>query len=109
MVTQNGSCHCGKVTFEFSNSVSAAMECNCSICRRKGALWHAADNDHFRILSGQDELSVYQFGTKDRQALFLQELRHEHLQQPAAGSEDVGDQSSLCRRYRPRILAQATL
>ena len=63
MSTYKGSCHCGKVTFEFTNPVAAALECNCSICSRKGALWHATDNDHFKILAGQDDLAAYQFGT----------------------------------------------
>ncbi|MDE1943389.1 MAG: GFA family protein [Betaproteobacteria bacterium] len=64
MSTYTGSCHCGRVTFEFTNAVVSALECNCSICSRKGALWHATDNDHFRILTGQDDLAVYQFGTR---------------------------------------------
>ena len=64
MTIQRGSCHCGKVTFEFSNPIKGALECNCSICRRKGALWHVADNEHFTLLSGKDDLLVYRFGTK---------------------------------------------
>ncbi len=64
MANRTGSCHCGKVTFEFSNPVRRALECNCSICSRKGAVWHATDTEHFRILSGQGELRFYQFGTR---------------------------------------------
>jgi hypothetical protein len=44
--------------------VARALECNCSICCRNGAVWHATDSAHFRILSGQDELGLYQFGTR---------------------------------------------
>jgi hypothetical protein len=44
--------------------VGAAVECNCSICRKKGAIWHATDDAHFRILTGEDDLSLYRFGTK---------------------------------------------
>jgi hypothetical protein len=70
MHTQQGSCHCGKVTFEFDNAITGALECNCSICLRKGALWHAADDRQFRILSGQDSLSLYQFGTRTARHFF---------------------------------------
>jgi hypothetical protein len=73
MVNHRGSCHCGRVTFEFSNPIRGILECNCSICHRKGALWHAADEDHFRILSGKDELAVYQFGTKTAKHFFCKQ------------------------------------
>lgn len=63
MQKHKGLCHCGHVTFEFEGDVGTAIECNCSICRMKGAIWHGTDDEHFRILSGEDELGVYQFGT----------------------------------------------
>ncbi|MBX4144838.1 GFA family protein, partial [Ralstonia pickettii] len=33
-----GSCHCGDVKFEAEGDLQGVMACNCSICRRKGAL-----------------------------------------------------------------------
>ena len=69
-MTRKGSCHCGKVTFEFSNPIEGALECNCSICRRKGAVWHATDSDHFKILSGEKDLALYQFGTMTAKHFF---------------------------------------
>lgn len=63
MTTHQGSCHCGRVSFEFEGEIGAAIECNCSICRRKGALWHGTDDAHFRLLSDEAELGVYRFGT----------------------------------------------
>jgi hypothetical protein len=38
--TYKGSCHCGRVTFEIQAKLDSLVECNCSICRRRGALWH---------------------------------------------------------------------
>jgi len=35
----NGSCHCGKVTWHFDGIPDSATVCNCTICRRSGALW----------------------------------------------------------------------
>ncbi|MFC5436873.1 GFA family protein [Rhodanobacter umsongensis] len=63
MQTHKGSCHCKRVSFEFDGGVGAAIECNCSICRMKGAIWYGTDDAHFRILSGVDDLALYQFGT----------------------------------------------
>lgn len=72
MKKHKGSCHCGRVTFEFDGDVATAIECNCSICRMKGALWHGTDDAHFRILSGETELGLYQFGTMTAKHYFCQ-------------------------------------
>ena len=34
-----GSCHCGTVKFQFSGIPEGATACNCTVCRRYGALW----------------------------------------------------------------------
>lgn len=58
-----GSCHCGRIRFEITTDLSCVSECNCSICRPKGYLHHMVTPEHFRLLSGEGELSTYQFGT----------------------------------------------
>jgi hypothetical protein len=35
----DGSCHCGAVRWRFETVPTSATSCNCSICRRHGALW----------------------------------------------------------------------
>ncbi len=59
-----GSCHCGTVRFEIETELSRASECNCSICSKKGALHHRVLPEHFRLLAGEEALTLYQFGTK---------------------------------------------
>ena len=35
-----GSCHCGQLKFAIETDIKQVVECNCSICRRKGyRLW----------------------------------------------------------------------
>lgn len=34
-----GSCHCGAVSYAFDHVPKRTTSCNCSICRRLGALW----------------------------------------------------------------------
>ena len=34
-----GTCHCGKTGWAFDGMPASATACNCSICRRYGALW----------------------------------------------------------------------
>ncbi len=40
MTPHQGSCHCGAISLELRDSPPDAGSCNCSICRRIGALWH---------------------------------------------------------------------
>ncbi|NNC51795.1 MAG: GFA family protein [Erythrobacter sp.] len=40
MTELHGGCHCGKVRLVLRDSVSEVSECNCSLCRRVGGLWH---------------------------------------------------------------------
>jgi hypothetical protein len=64
MPTFEGSCHCGRVTFVVDASPSELTDCNCSLCHRKGAVYlEISEVEGLRILSGEAELSVYQFNT----------------------------------------------
>jgi len=65
-----GSCHCGRVTFEVQAKLDYVVDCNCSICRRRGALWHGALESDLRILTGEAELTLYQFGTNTAKHYF---------------------------------------
>lgn len=57
-----GSCHCGAVAFTVTADAPAeAMSCNCSHCRRKGFLLTFVPADQFRLDSGADRLTDYQF------------------------------------------------
>ncbi|WP_394778320.1 GFA family protein [Undibacterium sp.] len=59
-----GSCHCGAIKFEVHTVLNPATRCNCSLCRRRGAVMSAAvDESQLQILSGQDALTLYQFNT----------------------------------------------
>jgi hypothetical protein len=62
--THTGSCHCGAVQFEVDTDLEKTMDCNCSHCAKKGAIWNFVDNADFRITKGEDELSTYQFNKK---------------------------------------------
>lgn len=44
-VEHRGSCHCGKIQLTLRETPSDAGDCNCSMCRRRGALWHHCHPD----------------------------------------------------------------
>ena len=60
------SCHCGNVEAEIfsSEKISKFLKCNCSLCKRKGAIMSMVKNEDFKILKGEDNLKLYQFHTK---------------------------------------------
>jgi len=61
-MTIRGSCHCGKVVYSLDVEPAEAMECNCSICRRKGYLLSFVTPDEFTLKTARDVLAVYTFG-----------------------------------------------
>jgi hypothetical protein len=61
----HGSCHCGAVKFEVRTAVTPATRCNCSLCRRKGALMSPmVPVGDLHVTEGADALSLYQFNTQ---------------------------------------------
>ncbi len=59
------SCHCGAVQFELSlpNGLVDPRRCDCSMCRRRGAIAASVPLDGIKIIKGEDSLSLYQFNT----------------------------------------------
>ena len=64
MPTYHGSCHCKAVRFEVDTTIERVTVCNCSICTKKGIIHHRVAPENFRLLSGEDVLATYQFGTR---------------------------------------------
>jgi hypothetical protein len=63
--TLTGSCHCGAVVFEvdIDDGLGRLSRCNCSLCRRRGAIMAAVPLDRLRVLKGADNLTLYQWNT----------------------------------------------
>ena len=71
MVTHRGGCHCGRVRFEVVAPTSVQVtECNCSMCARSGYLHLIVPKERFRLVSGTDALTTYQFNTGTARHLF---------------------------------------
>lgn len=57
-----GSCHCGQVAFEVEGDLTQVIDCNCSICSRKGWLLWFVPRENLRLSTPEDNLSAYAFG-----------------------------------------------
>ncbi|MFC3022436.1 GFA family protein [Vibrio zhugei] len=65
-------CHCGAVVLELTlpNGIENPRRCDCSICRRKGAIVGSVKLSGIRIVSGAENLTLYQFNTHTAKHFF---------------------------------------
>lgn len=68
-MTNKGSCHCKKVTFEFEGDVTEGMTCNCSHCHIIGTVMHFLPKDKVKI-TGEENLQSYTFNKNIIQHMF---------------------------------------
>lgn len=59
------SCHCGGVELrvQLTDGLNTARRCDCSMCRRKGAIMVSAALGGIEVVKG-DSLQLYQFGSR---------------------------------------------
>ena len=97
MKTHRGACHCGFVRFEVDAELDHVRSCDCSICRKRGALIHRVPNDALRLLTPTfAELTLYQWHTRTAEDYFcprcgilpFRRPRHRSAQETADGRPD---------------------
>jgi len=59
-----GQCHCGSVQFTVTTEPAQLVDCNCSLCRRLGALWAHVPIASVRIDTSDKETVSYAQGDK---------------------------------------------
>lgn len=59
-------CHCGAIEAEINiqGNIEKLLRCNCSLCKRKGAIMSMVKNENYKIIKGENKLILYQFHTK---------------------------------------------
>jgi hypothetical protein len=59
--TYSGGCQCGKVRYEVQMDIGEVIACNCSRCGRLGSLLAFAPATQFKLLSGDTDLTKFEF------------------------------------------------
>jgi len=59
--TYSGGCQCGKVCYEVQMDLGEVLSCNCSRCGRLGSLLAFAPAAQFKLLSGDGDLTKFEF------------------------------------------------
>jgi len=64
LIKHRGGCHCGRVRFEVMAPAAIEVgDCNCSMCSKTGYLHLVVKKEQFKLVSGEDALTNYQFNT----------------------------------------------
>ena len=58
-------CHCGQIEIEvnLTKGLEDLYRCNCSMCKRKGAISAVIDKKDLKVTKGEELLKFYQFKT----------------------------------------------
>ena len=58
-----GSCHCGGIAFDVEGDIDEVIQCNCSICSRRGSLLWFVPRDKLTLKTPESAMSTYTFNT----------------------------------------------
>jgi len=91
-----GQCHCGAVKFTVNlpNGLEKLRRCDCSMCRRKGAIVASVTLSNLTITAGEDVLRLYQFNTHTAKHYFCSNCgiytHHQRRSDPTEFGINVG-------------------
>jgi len=65
-----GSCHCGGIAFTVRGQIGQVIDCNCSLCRRRGGLLWLVGASDFSLRTPRERMSTYLFNKRHIQHHF---------------------------------------
>jgi hypothetical protein len=61
MTTHTGGCHCGKIAYSFEGEIGTVLDCNCSLCGKRGGLLQFIPEAAFTLKTSRENLGSYRF------------------------------------------------
>ena len=103
-----GSCHCGAVELEItlSDGFATARRCDCSYCRRRGAIAVSAPLSGIRVVRGADKLTLYQWGTRTAKHYFCSLCGIYTHHQRRSNPQEFGVNAAILEGVNPRDLGE---
>ena len=84
-------CHCGAIRIEMSRRIRQLTRCNCSICRRYGALWAYQQRIAIDVKADARALGAYSWGDRALEFYFCADCgcitHYHHVDQRHDGSD----------------------
>lgn len=102
-------CHCGSVVFELylPQGLIDIRRCDCSMCRRRGAIVASVNLDDITIIQGQQQLSLYQFNTYTAKHYFCHQCgiytHHQRRSNPHQYAFNIGCLDSINPLIIPNV------
>ena len=105
------SCHCGGVEAEVKvpEQYKKLMRCNCSLCKRKGAIMTMVETNDLKIIKGQDLLKLYQYHTKTAKHYFCSNCGIHTHNNPRSNPKIYGINVACVEGINPFELENVTL
>ena len=105
MTHVRGTCHCGAVELQVTlpDGLASARRCDCSFCRRRGAIVVSAPLDQLVIVRGAQNLTLYQWGTGTAKHWFCKTCgiytHHQRRSNPLQYGINTGILDGISPRY----------
>ena len=63
MATYRGGCHCGRIAFEVEGEIDQVLDCNCSMCAKRGGLLWFVPREALALKTPESDYGTYRFNT----------------------------------------------
>jgi hypothetical protein len=58
-----GGCHCGRIAYRVEGTIDQVVDCNCSLCRKRGGLLWFVPRDALTLTGEAQGVGTYTFNT----------------------------------------------
>ncbi|KNG94151.1 GFA family protein [Pseudaestuariivita atlantica] len=102
-------CHCGAVEADVTllpEGLASARRCDCSFCRRRGAVTVSAPLDGVQILRGEDNLTLYTWGTHTARHFFCKTCGIYVYHQRRSNPDELGVNALALHGVEPADLGE---